>query len=455
MTATEFESYLKKGLGRAILLLRQEPDKTPFREAAFRYLTSGYFNGVTYALDLIDCFDDRDALAKEVAEQNLKQCRTFEQACDVPLLIALGYQKEYTEIIEKHYCTYRDKILSLDKNAPFTQEIHGICSRYLGAVYGVLKDTVITKERVRAMLPDIVHYFDLIRDWDLHRGDAVVILNCIAPLWENSFDSLLSEIALLPKGKYFVEEISKWNAKEPNPDITCNEIISALPLSRFTDDHYRTSFCLASSAVVKEIAETALDTDDLSARSALLSLFSYNQIIGDELKTPPAFPFPERLIDIATDEIEHLEVSKLEYVHSILRVLNKLRHHKLAALGRRLRNSPPHFSFRGYGWTILGNNYTAEDREELTVALSESKDIENGDCTFYSALGAMLSAAERSADGLPLELLLSFWTEMPRNRWRQKIAEILLKYDMMPEDIRKECRYDRSEAIRNLIKENH
>ena len=80
MTATEFESYLKKGLGRAILFLKEEPDKTPFREAAFRYLTSGYFNGVTYALDLIDCFDDRDALAKEVAEQNLKQGRTFEQA---------------------------------------------------------------------------------------------------------------------------------------------------------------------------------------------------------------------------------------------------------------------------------------------------------------------------------------------------------------------------------------
>ena len=313
MTATEFESYLKKGLGRAILLLKEEPHKTPFREVAFRYLTSGYFNGVTYALDLIDCFDDRDALAKEVAEQNLKQCRTFEQACDVPLLIALGYQKEYTEIIEEHYRTYRDKILSFSKDEPCTQEMHGICSRYLGAVYGVLKDTVITKERVRAMLPDVVHYFDLIRDWDLHRGDAVVILNCIAPLWENGFDSLLSEIASLPESKCFVEEISKWKTEEPNPDITCNEIISALPLSRFTGDHYRTSFCLASSAVVKEIAETALDTDDLSARSDLLSLFSYNQIIGDELKSPPAFPFPERLIDIATDEFLHLEESKMEY----------------------------------------------------------------------------------------------------------------------------------------------
>lgn len=451
MTVTEFESYLQKGLGRAILLLRQEPDKTPFREAAFRYLTSGYFNGVTYALDLLDSFDDRDDLAKEVAEQNLKQGRTFEEACDVPLLIALGYQKEYTEIIEKHYCTYRDKILSLDKNAPFTQEIRGICSRYLGAVYGVLKDTVITKERVRAMLPDVVRYFDLIRGWDLHRGDTVVILNCIAPLWENDFDSLLLEIASLPESKYFVDEISKWKTEEPNPDITCDEIMSALPLSRFTNDYYRTCFCLASSDVVKEIAEIALNTDDISIRSNLLSLFSYNQIIGDELKEAPEFPFPERLIDIATDELSQLEESKMEYIHCLLRVLMTARHPKLVGMGRLLRSSPSHFSFRGYGWSMMRNNYTAEDCEELSTALTESKDTENDNSAFYSALGTMLSIAETSADDLPLDLLPSFWAEMPHERWRKMIAETLLKYDRMPEDIRKECRYERGEAIRKLV----
>lgn len=453
MTVSEFESYLKKGLGRAILLLGQEPDKTPFREAVFHYLTAGYFNGVAYALDLIDCFDDRDDLAKEVAEQNLKQGRSPEGWCDVPLIIALGYQKEYTEIIEERYHTYREKIRSFDNNMPFTQEIRIACSCFLGAVYGVLKDTVITKERVREMLPDIVHYFDLIRDWDLHRGDAVVILNCISPLWENDFDYLLSEIASLQESGCFIDEISKWKAEKPNPDITCNEIMSSIQLIRFTDDYYHTSFCVASPEVVKEVAEIALNTNDISVRSTLLSLFSYNQIIGDELKSPPAFPFPERLIDIATDEIEHLEESRLEYVHSILRVLNKIRHPKLAALGRRLRNSPLHFSFRGYGWTMLGNNYTADDRDELIAALTtESTDIENGNGTFYSALGAMLSAAERGADGLPLELLPSFWAEMPRNRWRQKIAEILLKYNMMPENIRNECRYDQSKRIRELVK---
>ncbi len=454
MTTSEFKSYLEKGLGRAILLLKEEPDKTPFREVALRYLTSGYYNGFSYALDLLDCFDDRDTLAKEVAEQNLKQGRSFEGACDVPLLTALGYQKEYTEIIEEHYRTYRDKILSFSKDESCTQEIHGICSRYLGAVYGVLKDTVISKERVQEMLSDIVHYFDLVRDWDLHRGDAVVILNCIAPLWENDFDSLLLEIASLPESKCFVDEISKWKTEEPNPDITCNEIISALPLSRFADDYYRTSFCLASPDVVKEIAEMALNTDDLSVRSDLLSLFSYNQIIGDELKTPPAFPFPERLINIATDEFLNLEESKMEYIHCLLRVLMNTRHPKLAALGRLLRNSPNHYSFRGYGWTMLGNNYSVDDRDELIAALTtESTDIENGSGTFYSALGAMLRATEKSADGLPLDLLPSFWADMPHDGWRVRIATILLKYDIMPEDIRKECRYDRSEAIRKLVEE--
>ena len=128
------------------------------------------------------------------------------------------------------------------------------------------------------------------------------------------------------------------------------------------------------------------------------------------------------------------------------------RHPQLAALGKLLRNSPNHYSFRGYGWTMLGNNYTVDDRDELIAALTtESTDIENGDGTFYSALGAMLRAAETSADSLPLDLLPSFWTEMPHDGWREKISVILLKYDMMPDDIRKECRYDRSIATRKFV----
>ncbi len=455
MTVTEFESYFEKGLGRAILLLKQEPDKTSFREAAVRYLTAGYYNGVTYALDLLDCFDDRDALAKEVAEKNLAQGRTFEQACDVQLLIALGYQKEYTEIIEKHYRTYRDKILSLDKNAPFTQEIRGICGRYLGTVYGVIIDTEITKKRVRAMLPDLAYYFDLVQKWELHPHDAHMIRKYIEPLWDNDTEALLSEISVLPKGEYLADSMIKWEPAPPNPNITCDDILSHLPFDRFLVNYYRTSFHLASPEVVEAVAEAALDTDDFSVRADLLSLFMYNQYSKSEVKLPPAFPFSDRLIDIAINEINDLKEpadgSKMEYIHCVLGVLNKLRHPRLSALGKLLRNSHHHFSFNGAGWTMMGNNYTVSDREELVTALSESKDIENGNGTFYSALGALLRAAGLGLQGLPLDLLPLFWAQMPDEGWRKMIAEVLLKYDMMSDDIRKECRYDRGEAVRKLV----
>ncbi len=455
MTVSEFESYLQKGLGRAILLLKQEPDKAPFRESAVRYLTAGYFNGVTYALDLLDCFDDRDALAKEVAEKNLKQGETFDYACDIPLIIALGYQKEYTEIIEEHYRTYRDKILLLCEEELCTQENRGICSRFLGAVYGVIKDTEITKERVRAMLPDLVYYFDLVKNCELHNRDAHMIRKYIEPLWDNDTEALLSEISVLPKGEYLADAMMKWEPDPPNPSITCGDILSHLPFDRFLVNYCRISFHLASPEVVEEVAEAALDTEDLSIRADLLSLFMYNQYSKSEVKLPPAFPFPDRLIDIAINEINNLkdpaDGSKMEYIHCVLGVLNKLRHPRLSALGKFLRNSHHHFSFNGAGWTMMGNNYTVSDREELTLALSESKDIENGNGTFYSALGALLRAAGLGLQGLPLELLPTYWTDVPDEGWRKMIAEVLLKYDMMSDDIRKECRYDRSEATRKLV----
>ncbi len=52
MTVSEFEPYLQIGLGRAILLLREEPDKTPFREAVWNHAIhdSRYMRMCTFPL---------------------------------------------------------------------------------------------------------------------------------------------------------------------------------------------------------------------------------------------------------------------------------------------------------------------------------------------------------------------------------------------------------------------
>lgn len=69
MTVTEFESYLKKGLGRAILLLKQEPDKTLFRDAVWNHAVhdprcDGQCNSPRghYIKELFECFSDSNDL---------------------------------------------------------------------------------------------------------------------------------------------------------------------------------------------------------------------------------------------------------------------------------------------------------------------------------------------------------------------------------------------------------
>jgi len=73
MTVFEFESYLQKGLGRAILLLRKEPDKSPFREAVWchaihdpRYDRQCNASRGHYIKALFDCFPDGETMLSEL-----------------------------------------------------------------------------------------------------------------------------------------------------------------------------------------------------------------------------------------------------------------------------------------------------------------------------------------------------------------------------------------------------
>ena len=116
MTVTEFESYLQKGLGRAILLLREEPDKTPFWEPLSRHILS--FNETAnarcyhhalgiYEVELIRCFDDSDKRAEDIANEIFGRAEgslTFYRA----FLRLLGYDDALREYVCKHYhATYR------------------------------------------------------------------------------------------------------------------------------------------------------------------------------------------------------------------------------------------------------------------------------------------------------------------------------------------------------------
>ncbi len=76
MTVDEFVSYIKRGLGRAITLLRKEQNKKPFREAVFDLALNDprydrQCNGARghYIMDLLECFDDTEALYGDILRE--------------------------------------------------------------------------------------------------------------------------------------------------------------------------------------------------------------------------------------------------------------------------------------------------------------------------------------------------------------------------------------------------
>ncbi|MBQ9692653.1 MAG: helix-turn-helix transcriptional regulator [Clostridia bacterium] len=85
MTIAEFESYLKKGLGRAVLLLKKEPDASIFRQSVLEHAIYGSpFDSQLeephgfFLAELFECFTDKDALIAEVLAAYKEECKPYQ-----------------------------------------------------------------------------------------------------------------------------------------------------------------------------------------------------------------------------------------------------------------------------------------------------------------------------------------------------------------------------------------
>ena len=87
MTIAEFESYLKKGLGRAVLLLKKEPDVSIFRQSVLEHAISGSpFDSQLeephgfFLAELFDCFEDKATLISEVLAAYKEECKPYQRS---------------------------------------------------------------------------------------------------------------------------------------------------------------------------------------------------------------------------------------------------------------------------------------------------------------------------------------------------------------------------------------
>jgi len=171
----------------------------------------------------------------------------------------------------------------------------------------------------------------------------------------------------------------------------------------------------------------------------------------------PRFPFGEKSllpllddVDLQSETAEDRAV--IEYLDVLLAVIGPLSHPKLKILGETLRRKG--YPLARYGIDLLISQYTAEDRNTLITCLNDAPISENGFDEMSRILHRLYLAAKNGTPDLPLDVIPSLWARIPTDNLRKNVVEVFLQHELLLDELREECLYDRNPAIRKLIKDN-
>ena len=162
MSVEDFNTYVRKGLGRAIVLLKEQTDKSIYRKPLMDFLTNDrdlmrYLGD--YEVELIDCFEDRDVICAEVAKALLSNIEKgdYRFLC-IPLLLKLGYKDAVTEIIEREYQNAYAKLLKNLKQGRVLH-INSIGSENYFSSIRSLAECLPGEKRIKSILFDIADLY--------------------------------------------------------------------------------------------------------------------------------------------------------------------------------------------------------------------------------------------------------------------------------------------------------
>ncbi len=160
MTVNEFCNYYKKGLGKAIVELKKQEDKTLFKEPFLECIFEENHRVLNfYEKEILDIFGD-EKFTKEIEEKLLDKLRTKVSCKPIPLLILMGKRHEVEEIIENYYKTSYEALTQYTKK-PWDGDKYPPCAReYMTASAILGRYLKVGDKRIKEILFDIASLYE-------------------------------------------------------------------------------------------------------------------------------------------------------------------------------------------------------------------------------------------------------------------------------------------------------
>ena len=462
----DFETYVQKGLGRAITLLKDQKEKAPYRKPLIDCIVQKGLGRALgeYEKDLIDCFDDRDEIAQEIAEIILEQLERNETlGTKIPLLVLLGYKNEVTKVVEKHYSNSYAELLEFTKCGD-SEEKYPICSRNYFSAAADLARCKVDAERIKQIISDMADLYQY-SDHPVVPEYQNPIFTMMSAYGKDAITKLIDEVvAVHPHGSKLDKHSLRTNTNLPDhiEPITAKDISDS---DGFDENYPRlfNSFRVADEAVLREVAEQVSMEKDPKRQQYLLSFFTRG--ISPDL-LPPAFPLdPTPLIE----KFEELNPTLYKEIKSsfskeslmYLETLTFTRHPSVKAFGKRIMDQyPDYYSARNQERNVYncalrlyyGANYCSEDRGSFVeILLSEPLLSEPPFIIDSIAFRIFVDMIKLKTPELPLDMIPYVYNNVDRYL-RYELVKALVEIDALPEDIKNECRWDCFKKTRDLVR---
>ncbi len=468
MTAEEFSRYIGEGLGRAIILLKKQEDKEPFKKAFLEFLFGEkrqLHRGLdVYEKEILDIFDDK-AYTDEIVNRLMEEFKSKNgdlYNSSIPLLLLLGYRNQAEEILESRYKESYKELLEYTKK-PWDGEKHPPFANVYGSTCAALSRRIkVGDERIKQILCDIADLYEYCEYpvVPTYRNPLFCMMDGVGV---EHFYMILDEVIKEHKhGKRIdvrhemvpIPHDEDGYAIEDNPPIyqqgtLAKEILSHNNLTRELIDLWF-KFKRQDKESVEAVAKAAIEETDIARKIYLLEFFPLRN-----LPDKPATEFP---LDVAplvewAEREDYILRNEPPYgvTESVLKILKAKRCDVSRKVGLKLFYDGrfAEGQIRFYALELrFGLNYNEkEDRSDFVALMRSPNKKEQG-----IAFKIFESNIRNGVEGMPLEMIPFIFENISPYWIRHDLCELLVeKGIMLPDELKEECLYDYNKRTRELF----